>query len=371
MLLSGGISSTTVQASAAGRPKVRTTVSGWNTTARFVKPKGGIFANFRVKTGKSFQSRRFSLLVKAPGQQWETKYAGRTRANGKAHITLSVGREVGPWSFRVRVKRMGEAPGYSTAVRTLMASPTEDDHFVAVLASPRDQVASAADVQALRANIEVINEWFATQTIGAVQPRWQRDADGRPTIVQVPLPWDAEEIEDVHQWSVLDEVDKVDNIRAEFRRALPVIFLDAEMNIGADGINEYAAFVPGDHTDGTFFAEPLPEFGDYVTRSTARAMLRAFSWPHCGPHATAEGYVNDAAQDILADRSAPNIEGVSGYVLDYGRDDYYGTHVPGCTDITDDPLWETPAVPHPLAPRRSRIIVSSGATSRSLEWVLR
>jgi List-Bact-rpt repeat protein len=58
--------------------------------------------------------------------------------------------------------------------------------------------------------------------------------------------------------------------------------------------------------------------------------------PTCAPHHTRAGHVSDSPTDLMYagdGRWDPS-------VLDVGRDDYYGAHIPGCADLADSPFLE-------------------------------
>ena len=76
--------------------------------------------------------------------------------------------------------------------------------------------------------------------------------------------------------------------------------------------------------------------------------------PTCAPHHTLAGHVSDSPTDIMwAGTGNWNPS-----VLDFGHDDYFGAHLPGCLDLADSSYLEgsvPPPPPPPPAPKRCRV----------------
>jgi hypothetical protein len=76
--------------------------------------------------------------------------------------------------------------------------------------------------------------------------------------------------------------------------------------------------------------------------------------PTCAPHFTRAGHVSDSNHDLMYAGDQPWYPSV----LDYGHDDYFDAHIPGCPDVSDSPLLAR-AVGH------AAILVARAPVSRS------
>ena len=75
--------------------------------------------------------------------------------------------------------------------------------------------------------------------------------------------------------------------------------------------------------------------------------------PSCAPHVTEVDHVDDSPTDLMyhPDANSPAGWDWSHAVLDFNHDDYYGAHIPGCSDLSDSPY---------LTPMYSLSVIENG-----------
>jgi hypothetical protein len=73
----------------------------------------------------------------------------------------------------------------------------------------------------------------------------------------------------------------------------------------------------------------------YIDFAMAHELLHTMGFvPTCAPHQTRGGHVSDSPTDLLYAGDEP----WQPSVLDYGHDDYYDAHIPGCLDLANSPF---------------------------------
>jgi len=65
--------------------------------------------------------------------------------------------------------------------------------------------------------------------------------------------------------------------------------------------------------------------------------------PTCAPHQTRAGHVSDSPTDLMYAGDQPWYPSV----LDFGRDDYFDAHIPGCLDLANSPYFGATQSPAP------------------------
>jgi hypothetical protein len=108
------------------------------------------------------------------------------------------------------------------------------------------------------------------------------------------------------------------------------------------------------YLDGTPQGAPACNTNSFTNSINARGYLEFSSLheivhtlgfvPSCAPHQTLSGHVSDSNTDLMYSGSQPWMP----LVLDFNRDDYYKSNVPGCLDLSNSSfLKPTPVVAAP------------------------
>jgi hypothetical protein len=85
------------------------------------------------------------------------------------------------------------------------------------------------------------------------------------------------------------------------------------------------------------YASLNSEHPGYNAVAAAHEVLHAMGAVEtCAPHEGDFHHVTDAPNDIMYTRDGRDYQN---FVLDAGRDDYYGHFNDGCIDLADSPIW--------------------------------
>jgi hypothetical protein len=260
-------------------------------------------------------------------------------------------------SYRVTVAAGGPAertPGDGAPTPTPTPGPaaaTPDEPglpaFRAILAIPSDQTTDEPRRRtAIIRTIEVVNRWYAGQTVQGAYPRWVHSSDpalgpvGRPAVVTVRLPHTAAEFTGPGALALLtNDV----NAAAPPTNQVNVVWIDAGAGNVCGITGTIVAF-----WEATCDIHPAANsvWPFDATYLLGHELAHAFSGsPGCqGPHTDGTGHTNDDPRDIIYSGPLPRVW--NQLTLDPGRDDYYPGG-PGC-DSAVSPLWTTAGTP--LAP---------------------
>jgi len=213
--------------------------------------------------------------------------------------------------------------------------------FQAIYALAADQTAAPGKIAAIRATIEAVDGWFATQTTGGVVPRWVRGRDGSATVLTIRLAQTVAQYnayEDNYDFVVYD----ITALGQPAKGQKIAVFIDLS-NEGACGASSGDVTVlfeaacdihPSEVTSWPYDATYL--LAHELTHNFGAADL-------CGPHADSSGHVLDDPRDLLYNGSKPL--DWDHLMLDVGHDDYYATSSVSCPGITDSPYWTATSDP--------------------------
>lgn len=220
--------------------------------------------------------------------------------------------------------------------RSLPLGPGAAFEVTYVVAS--DQDVDPVMVDAVRHELGLVSDWFASQTAGR-RPRLVRDASGQIIVTTVRLGRTRSELEAAPSPAATLQADLAAiGIPAPNHRS--VVYVDS----GGDACG---ATLPSGTISALFLAEcstyPSVEstwrFG--ASYLAAHEMTHAFgAVEDCAPHTTFDGHVGDDPRDILY--SGPEDRDWTDLLLDPGHDDYYSTGRSDCWDIANSTLWEGP-----------------------------
>ena len=221
----------------------------------------------------------------------------------------------------------------TTAGRVMSLQPGAG--FEVVYAVTSDQQVDPNMVASIRHELEVVAQWYATQT-GGRRRRFVRDGE-QISVVTVRLAESRAELE-----AAPSVVDRLASDLAAIGTPAPnhrsVVYVDS----GGDACG---ATLPTGTISALFMAEcsiyptvnSTWRFG--ATYLAAHEMTHAFgAVEDCAPHTTFDGHVSEDPRDILY--SGPEERDWTDLLLDPGYDDYYGTGRGDCWDIANSPLWE-------------------------------
>jgi hypothetical protein len=283
------------------------------------------------------------------GATWRT--VARKRSSKAGRFALSVpAAAAGVLPVRAQVPAAKGARRANCATRTLTVTAAEGGSnqdaapahaWRAVYALASDQVADAGKPAAIAGTAGAVNGWFGTQTIGGVQPRWQRNADGTLAVTTVTLGHTVAQyaaagdnfdliaqdlaLHDLpaagHQEKIAVYIDVTNSAACGASSGDVVLMFEAACDIhpGADDVFPYGA-----------------------TYLLAHEMAHGFgAVDDCAPHAGGGGHVIDDPRDLLYNGDQDRVW--DQLALDPGHDDYYATGRADCPGIEASPFWDAAA----------------------------
>jgi hypothetical protein len=211
------------------------------------------------------------------------------------------------------------------------AQPGPGDSFRAIYGVAADQAEDPNHVAAIRHEIGQVNGWYATQTTGAVQPRWTRSA-GEVTVRTVRLSHNIADYTAGGLAMAHDDVLAAAPLDAPGQAT--VVYMDVSFSQQACGITGYDppfVWIPearcNNHptTSSTF-----PSGGSYLL---AHEMTHAFgALDACS--GVGSGHTTNDNRDVIYSGNQFQLNTI---MLDPGHDDYYASG--RCGDIAASRLW--------------------------------
>jgi hypothetical protein len=284
------------------------------------------------------------LLQLRQGTTWATAAKAKTTNRGRFSFRIPTAR-AGVVILRVRVPKRTGARAATCAPQTLTVvaggeSAKVRPSFRAVYALASDQTAKPDAPAAIAGTADEVNRWFATQTTGAVQPRWIRDDTGAIAVTTVKLDHTAAQYAEAG--------DNFDMVAADLEAHGLVDGL--KIAVWIDITNSGACGESGGATMLFFEAacDIYPAAGDSFpfgsTYLLAHEMTHGFgAVESCAPHAGAGGHVIDDPRDLLYAGEQPR--DWDHITLDPGHDDYYETGRSDCPGIESSPFWTASSDP--------------------------
>jgi len=236
-----------------------------------------------------------------------------------------------------------------------------------IYAVPLDGVDRSYDVNgAIAASFAAAQQWLAGQTGGR---RLRVDTShGQPDITFVRLPETDAQIAS-HGIFSRDEIEAL--LRAlGFRAPLKIYEVFYDGSSAVCGSAPWPPALPGrvpvvflkgappgyQACDANPFAGAGQSAG-YLEMDEIHEILHTLGMaPDCAPHSTKNGHVNDSPTDLMYQGPLP--WDYAHMVLDFGHDDYFEAHVPGCIDFSNSaflqggtampPAWGKPPPLPPL-----------------------
>jgi hypothetical protein len=299
-------------------------------------------------TGNSSRRGAFKLTVKldnAGAAKWRvsatktSKYKSATCSS--VTITVTTGTNTGSGTGGMM---NGDMPGGTPGSGGPPTPPPADapkPAYRAIYAVASDEMPVADRPAAIAVDIKAVDEWFATQTTGNVQPRWVRGSGGDPIVTTVMLP---------NPTSYYNGPDAFAHVRADVAAASPagatqktVVWIEGGMMIQGCGItgSDYSILfgaVCGIHPAA---GDTWPFGGTYLL---AHEMTHNFgAVPDCAPHEGNGHHVTDDSRDVLY--QGPNPRDWFNQMLDPGHDDYYATGRADCMGIESSNWWTATSNP--------------------------
>jgi hypothetical protein len=218
--------------------------------------------------------------------------------------------------------------------------PAPGVSFQAVYALASDQASNPNLSTAIENEVNVVNAWFATQTIGGVQPRWIRTADRRVSVTTVRLRHTAAEYGAAFSAHTLVSEDLVTAMPAGPPPGEYAVWIDVTSPgiCGISGFNSVLVIFMAQCNIYPGITDYWPYGGSYLL---AHEMTHAFgAVSACAPHFDGGGHVNDDPRDVLY--QGPLSRDWTHLMLDPGHDDYYATGRTDCPGIETSELWLEP-----------------------------
>lgn len=231
------------------------------------------------------------------------------------------------------------APPAAPAPEPMATGPQPGNSYRAIYAVASDQTAVAGAIPAIVNDINVVNGWYATQTINQVQPRWVRTKNpdgsvGDPIVTTVMLPRPA---------SAYTGADAIHLLDDDLQAAAPPAAASEKTVAWIDAGNYACGQTGGGLSvmwEATCSIYPATSdawpFG--ATYLLAHEMTHNFgAVPDCAPHSDGTHHANDDPRDVLYQGAQPRAW--SDQQLDPGHDDYYDTGRADCAGITGSAYW--------------------------------
>lgn len=214
--------------------------------------------------------------------------------------------------------------------------------FQALYLLPAGTRADPQAPAAIRNDVNRINGWYRSQTVGRVEPRWVRHPGHPLSVVTVTLRHHARKYnKSASQLSLIaGDLKAAGWPRASKEKLVAFIDVKTAASGGYCAITGSGLSVISEAACGIYpSADDRWPYG--ATYVTAHEMAHNFgAVPDCAPHSDGTGHVNDDPRDLLYNgKSARNWQHLK---LDPGHDDYYDTPGHGCADIKDSRFWTSP-----------------------------
>jgi hypothetical protein len=256
-------------------------------------------------------------------------------------VTLSPGVQIDPSTLQPLPTKtpVPKATPTPQPTPTPVPTPAPKSSFRVLYALASDQTAKPGQVAAIRATIDAVDGWYATQTTGNVRPRWVREPGGAVAVSTITLANTAAELGAA---GFIDVVGKIQAVSPQPANQRALVFLDTTNSSGC-GVTGAGTSIVFEAACGIHPASPTswPFDATYLTAHELTHNFGAVS--SCAPHAGNGGHVTDDPKDILY--SGPLARDWANITLDPGHDDYYATGRSDCPGITASPFWTATSDP--------------------------
>lgn len=224
-----------------------------------------------------------------------------------------------------------DQPSPTTPTTTVPGPSIES--FEVFYALTADQTAEPTMVSAIRHELEVVSDWFATQTSGR-RPRFVRSG-GQIAVTTLQLPRTRAQLEAAP--SALHQIEQ--DLAAAGRLAedrTAIVYVDS----GGDACGVTSDAIALFMAECTIYPSTTSSFPFGGTYLAVHEMTHAFGAVRgCAPHYIGGGHVGDDPRDVLY--AGPGDRDWDNLMLDPGHDDYFAPGAFGCYDIASSPLWES------------------------------
>jgi len=205
--------------------------------------------------------------------------------------------------------------------------PGSPDHFDVITAAPAGS--AAPDVTAIRHELTVVGDWFASQS-GGRRPKFVMS--GADIAVRAVALSTAEG--DTTAASVRQDLAA---LGLPMAGAHALVYVTADPGLCSTTDSSVSILFVGGSCSGNAPA-PTSSMGYGGTFLTAKELTHALgAVPSCAAHSDGAGNVTDTSTDVLYLGSA--FPDPTNLTLDAGHDDYFQTGRTDCLDIASNPLW--------------------------------
>jgi hypothetical protein len=187
--------------------------------------------------------------------------------------------------------------------------------------------------ETIRHYVKVVQGWFRSQSGHTMR---MVEANGEVVVEHLVLDQTQHEMDtadsfDYVRGQVFDRLDIADD-------EIALVFVSSATTLNACGEGSDIAIVWMDNTKcANAYASLNSEHPGHVPLTAAHELLHTIgAVDPCAPHEGNGHHVTDDPHDIMYEGGHGAYEN---FVLDSGRDDYYGHFNDDCIDVADSPIW--------------------------------